>query len=143
MFRCTHQLLLAGVVGLAAVTSSAQAQVVRTLTTTANVPDIGVVVAVSPLQWSGQENADESRASGTVSTKHNGPYLLQARLTSVQPDSVMARVPDGSFKVLGAAEWTTVASGPGGAHINNTVEYRVGRASGPTTPSVTYRVVAR
>ena len=106
----THRLLLAGVIGVAASSSNASAQVVRSLTASAIVPDIGVVLSVSSLQWS-ESQADESTASGTVSTKHNGPYLLQVRLTTAHPDTVMARRPDGTYAILDV-EWTTVASRP-------------------------------
>ena len=142
----THYLVLAGMIGLAASASHAQAQVVRTLTATANVPDIGVVVSVAPLQWTGENH--ESTVSGTVATRHNGPYRLQVRLTSAQPDTILARLPDGSYGMLGTGEWTTVATGPGGSNSANRVEYRIGWANGgglrpsdgPAIP-VTYRVV--
>ena len=144
MFR-SYRLLLAGVVGAASFASNAQAQVVRTLTASATVPDIGVVVSVSGLQWSEAEGADESTASGTVSTKHNGPYVLQVRLTTVHPDTVEARQPDGSYRVLATGEWTTVGSGPGGANLPNSVDYRIRRTDGtppPPTIQLSYRVVA-
>ena len=145
MFRRTLRLLLAGVVGVAAPSSNAPAQVVRTLTANATVPDIGVVVSVSTLNWAEQGQADESTASGTVSTKHNGPYLLQVRLTTPHPDTVTARRPDGTYGVLAMGEWTTVATGPGGVNLPNTVGYRVKAPNGSvpsTTIPVTYRVVA-
>ena len=86
MLRRSYRLLMAGVVGITASTGSAQAQVVRALTVTATVPDIGGVVSVSSLQWS-EGQGDESTASGTVTTKHNGPYVLQVRLTTAHPDT--------------------------------------------------------
>ena len=145
MFR-TSRLLLAGVIGLVTATGNASAQAVRSLTATATVPDIGVVVSVSTLQWSEAGQANESRAAGTVNTKHNGPYVLQVRLTTVQPDTILARLTDGTYGMVGTGEWTPVAAGPGGADLANTVDYRVKRAIGsaqlPTLP-VTYRVVAR
>jgi hypothetical protein len=144
MFRCSCRLLLAGVVGITASSSSAQAQVVRALTVTATVPDIGAVVSVSSLQWSEGE-ADESSASGTVSTKHNGPYLLQVRLTTASPDTVLARQPDGTYQALDPGAWTTVGSGPGGANVSNSVAYRVKSAASSGSPKsipVVYRVVA-
>ena len=144
MFRRTHRLLLAGVIGIAASSSHASAQVVRALTASATVPDIGVVVSVSSLQWS-ESQADESTASGTVSTKHNGPYLLQVRLATSHPDTVMIRRSDGTYSILDESEWTTVATGPGGANQSNSVDYRIKAPNGSvslTTIPVTYRVVA-
>lgn len=134
---------MAGLVGLAASSSSAQAQVVRALTATVTVPDIGGVVSVSSLQWS-EDQADESTASGTVSTKHNGPYLLQVRLTATHPDTVLARQPDGTYQPLHTGAWTTVGSGPGGANLANEVRFRIRSAPGsrsPTTIPVSYRVI--
>ena len=142
----TYSLLLAGGIGLGAATSNASAQVARTLTTTASVPDIGRVVSVSTLQWSDEGQGNESRASGTVNTRHNGPYVLQVRLTTVQPDTILARLTDGTYGMVGTGEWTPVAAGPGGADLANTVDYRVKRAnaSGQSLMlPVTYRVVAR
>ena len=145
MFR-TSRVLLAGVIGLATATCSASAQAVRSLTATASVPDIGGVVSVSTLQWSEAGQANESTAAGTVNTKHNGPYVLQVRLTTAQADTILARLTDGTYGMVGAGEWTPVAAGPGGANLANLVDYRVKRAIGsgqsPTLP-VTYRVVAR
>jgi hypothetical protein len=138
--------ILAGVIGLAASASHTQAQVVQTVTVTANVPDIGVVVSAAPLQWTG--GSAESAASGTVGTKHNGPYRLQVRLTSVQPDTILARLPDGSYGMLDPDEWTTVATGPGGTNSVNSVEYRIRwrTGGGPQVPDapiipLIYRVV--
>lgn len=143
MFRRTYRLLLAGVIGVAASSSAVPAQVVRTLTASANVPDIGVVVSMSPLRWT-EGQADESSASGTVSTKHNGPYVLQVRLATAPPETVLVRQPDGNFRTLDTGAWTTVAAGPGGSNLVNQVEYRVRPANGvlPTTIPVQYRVIA-
>ena len=118
-------------------------QVVRALTVTATVPDIGGVVSVSSLQWS-EGQGDESTASGTVTTKHNGPYVLQVRLTTAHPDTVLARQPDGTYQALDTGAWTTVGSGPGGANLTNRVDYRIGRtdASPPPPIQFAYRVVA-
>lgn len=145
-FRACY-VVLAGVIGLAASASLAPAQVVRTLTVTANVPDIGVVVSAAPLQWTG--GSAESTVSGTVGTKHNGPYRLQVRLTSVQPDTILARLPDGSYGMLDTNEWTTVSTGPGGPNSANNVEYRIRWETGssPRAPDVPmipviYRVVS-
>lgn len=146
MFCRTYRLLLAGVIGLATATSKASAQVVRALTATASVPDIGVVVSVSTLQWYEEGQAGESRVSGTVNTKHNGPYVLQVRLTTAQADTILARLADGTYGMVGTGEWTPVAAGPGGANLANTVDYRIKRAIGSgqsLTLPVTYRVVAR
>jgi hypothetical protein len=147
MFCRTYRLVLAGVIGLATTTDNASAQaVVRPLTTTASVPDIGRVVSVSTLQWSEEGQVDESRASGTVHTKHNGPYVLLVRLTTAQADTILARLPDGTYGMVGAGEWIPVAAGPGGANLANTVDYRVKRAIGSSqslTLPLTYRVVAR
>jgi hypothetical protein len=140
-----HHLVLAGVIGLATFANHAPAQVVRTLTVTADVADMGVVASVAPLQLTGDGQA--STVSGTVSTKHNGPYHLQVRLTSARPDTILARSPDGSYVMLGTGEWTTVASGPGGINPANRVEYRIRWANGGPRPPdalaipVTYRVV--
>jgi hypothetical protein len=147
MFCRTYRLLLAGIISVATATHHASAQaVVRTLTTTASVPDIGRVVSVSTLVWSEEGQAVESRASGTVNTKHNGPYVLQVRLTTAQPDTILARLTDGAYGIVGTGEWIPIASGPGGANLANTVDYRVKRAIGSSqslTLPVTYRVVAR
>jgi hypothetical protein len=144
MFRRTPRLLLAAGLAVAASSTNATAQVVRTLTVSATVPDIGAVTSVSSLQWS-EGQSDESMASGMVRTKHNGPYVLQVRLTTAHPDTVMARQPDGTFRALNTGEWTTVASGPGGANLSNTVDYRVrtpnGAAATETIP-IQYRVIA-
>ena len=145
MFRRSFRLLLAGVVGISASASNAAGQVVRTLTASATVPDIGVVVSVSTLQWS-ESQADESTAAGTVRTKHNGPYVLQVRLTTALPDTVMARQPDGTYRTLETGSWTTVSVGPGGANLPNSVNYRVKSAAASGSPKsipVAYRVVAR
>ena len=142
MFRRTYGLLLAGVIG--AFPSHAQAQVVRSVTVSATVPDIGAVVSVSTLQWS-ESQGDESTASGTVSTKHNGPYVLQVRLTTAHRDTVLARLPDGSHAALSTGDWTTVATGPGGANLTNSVNYRIRRSDDMGPPPgirLTYRVVA-
>ena len=144
MFRRSYRHLLAGVIGVVACSNNASAQVVRSLSASATVPDIGVVVSVSTLQWS-EGQADESTASGTVSTKHNGPYVLQVRLTTPHPDTVQARQPDGSYRTLDTGSWTTVSSGPGGANLPNQVSYRVRPTDGSSTSktiSVAYRVVA-
>lgn len=47
---------------------------------------------------------------GTVNTTHNGPYLLQVRLSTVHPDTVLARTPDGSYSMLRTVAWTTVTT---------------------------------
>ena len=148
MYSRARYLMLAGVIGLAASASHAPAQVVRTLTVTARVPDIGVVVSATPLQWTA--GSADSTVSGTVGTKHNGPYRLQVRLTSVQSDTILARLPDGSYGMLDSDEWTTVATGPGGINAANIVEYRIRWATnvGPRPPDApiiafTYRVVSR
>jgi hypothetical protein len=146
MFCRTYRLLLAGVIGLGAATSNASAQVVRKLTATASVPDMGVVVSVSALHWSEEGQPDEARASGTVNSKHNGPYVLQVRLTTAQADTILARMTDGTYGIVGTGEWTPVAAGPGGNNLANTVDYRVKRAIGSGQSlmlPVTYRVVAR
>src|SRR5262245_14481990 len=117
MFRRTYRLLLAGAIGVAASSSGASAQVVRTLTASATVPDIGAVTSISSLQWA-EGQADESTASGTVTTKHNGPYVLQVRLTTPHPDTVSARLADGTYQVLDTGAWTTVAAGPGGSNLS-------------------------
>jgi len=144
MFRRSFRLLLAGVIGVSASSSNASAQVLRSLNASATVPDIGVVVSVSTLQWS-EDQGDESTAAGTVRTKHNGPYVLQVRLTTAHPDTVQARQLDGSYRTLDTGTWTTVASGPGGANLPNDVSYRVrptdGSSSSKSIP-VAYRVVA-
>jgi hypothetical protein len=144
MFCRTLRLLLAGV-GVAASSGDASAQVVRSLAVNATVPDIGVVVSVSALTRTDQSQA----VSGTVNTKHNGPYLLQVRLTTVHTDTILARQPDGTYHILGTGDWTTVAAGPGGADRVNTVDYRIrwANGSGPRTsdaPTIglSYRVVA-
>ena len=148
MFSRTLRLLLAGI-GVAASSGDASAQVVRSVAVNATVPDIGVVVSSSALQWTDPGAAGHTRASGTVNTKHNGPYLLQVRLTTVHTDTILARKPDGSFEILGTGRWTTVAVGPGGAGTMNTVDYRISwvNGSGPTAPDeptvlLTYRVVS-
>ena len=133
--------------GLCASVGHAQATVVRTLRVSATATDVGGVVSVAPLQWTG--SAEMSTAMGSVGTKYNAPYLLQARLTSAQPDTVLARLPDGSFGPLGTIEWTTVATGSAGSNSVNTVEYRIQRVKGDSdlmppdafTIPMAYRVV--
>jgi len=99
MFR-TSRLLLAGVIGLSTANANASAQAVRSLTATATVPDIGGVVSVSTLQWSEAGQANESSAAGTVNTKHNGPYVLQVRLTTAQADTILVRLTDGTYGMM-------------------------------------------
>ncbi len=148
MFGRTLRLLLAGI-GVAASSGDTSAQVVRSLAVNATVPDLGVVVSSSALEWTDHGPAGHATVSGTVNTKHNGPYLLQVRLTTVQPDTILARTSDGAYQILDSGEWITVAAGPGGANRVNTVDYRIrwANGSGPRAPDAlpelfTYRVVA-
>lgn len=143
MFRRILRLTVAGI-GIAASSGDASAQVVRALTATATVPDIGIVTSVATLQWTDPVQGD---VSGSVTTKHNGPFLLQVRLTNVHPDTVFAKQTDGTYRVLDAAEWTTIASGAGGATTPTLVSYRIrstpssNKTEAPALP-LSYRVVA-
>jgi hypothetical protein len=146
MFCRTLRLLLVGI-GVAASSGDSSAQVTRSLAVNATVPDIGVVVSSSTPQWI-DSGPGHATGSGTVNTKHNGPYLLQVRLTTVQPDTILARTPDGTYDILGTGGWTTVAAGPGGANLVNTINYRLSWATSSGRPTseapaigLVYRVV--
>ena len=143
MFRRTLRLMLAGA-AIASSSGDASAQVVRALTVTATVPDIGAATSVAPLQWT---DPPRGEASGSVITRHNGPYLLQVRLTSAHADTVLARQVDGTYRALDTSVWITVASGAGGANVANVVNFRMRSAATPgeippPAPPLSYRVVS-
>jgi hypothetical protein len=143
MFRRTLRLMLAGA-AIASSSGDASAQVVRALTAAATVPDIGVVTSVAPLQWADPPHGE---VSGSVTTKHNGPYVLQVRLTSAHADTVLARQVDGTYRALDTSEWVAVAGGAGGANVANAVNYRIKLAvnsgeSPAAAPPLSYRVVS-
>ena len=143
MFRRTLRLMLAGA-AIASSSGDASAQVVRALSVTATVPDIGVVTSVAPLLWT---DPPQGEASASVTTRHNGPYVLQVRLTSAHADTVFARQVDGTYRALDTSVWITVASGAGGANVANAVNYRIRSVSPPgeipaSAPPLSYRVVS-
>ena len=143
MFRRTLRLMLAGA-AVASSSGDASAQVVRALTATATVPEIGAVTSVAPLTWT---DPPEGEASGSVITKHNGPYVLQVRLMSAHADTVLARQVDGTYRALDTNVWITVAIGAGGANVANAVSLRIRSAATssetlPSAPLLSYRVVS-
>jgi hypothetical protein len=69
-------------------------------------------------------------------------------LAKVVADTVLARVPDGSYSTVGSA-WTTISTGPGGANLVNAVDFWIKRArnslrrpQAAEAIAVSYRVVA-
>jgi hypothetical protein len=146
--RRTRRLLAVGVLGVIASAGSASAQAVRTLTVTSTVSDIGIVVAIAALVSYDTTQAGAIKVAGSVTTSHNGPYRLQVRLAKVVADTVLARVPDGSYSTVGSA-WTTISTGPGGANLVNAVDFWIKRArnslrrpQAAEAIAVSYRVVA-
>jgi hypothetical protein len=125
---------------------------------TAIVPSLGAVLAISPLVAGDREPGGDVNVSGTVTTRQNGPYRLQVRLTELFLDKetsahpvlnqVLARLPSGSWQVLGTVTWVTIATGPGSASTVNPVAYLVQWGQGSTknpqfavSIPVEYRVV--
>lgn len=142
-----HGVMLLGLC-MVALSRQSSAQIVRNLTLTSTVSDIGIVDFIGPLQ-SRQSAGSDANVTGTVRTKHNGPYLLQVRLATTHADTVLAVMPNGTHAMLGTVAWTTVAAGPGGARLTNSVGYLVRWGQGsPKRPQdaeaipVTYRVIA-
>lgn len=146
--------LLAGLVAMPCV-----AQTTRTNVVNANAPSVGAVLAVSPLEPDRREPSGDLHVTGTVTTRHNGPYLLQVRLASpfttgngpnAATHEVFVQLPGQTLGPLGTTAWVTVASGPGSASIVNPVAYLIRWAQrGPrNTQSATaiplqYQVVPR
>lgn len=129
-------------------TRTAEAQDTQTNHVTATVPGLGAVLDVSPLAPGNRLPTADLFVSGTVTTRHNGPYRLQARLTTPFTDpgsgavnQVQARTPSGLLVTLGTTDWETVATGPGGTGLVNPVEYLVlwGQGS-PRTPNLAVQV---
>src|SRR4030095_4045285 len=111
---------------------------------TAAFPALGVVTSVAPLRWT---DPPQGEASGSVTTRHNGPYVLQVRLTSAHADTVLARQLDGTYRAAETSAWITVASGPGGANVANAVYFRIkpagnSRETPADVPQLSYRVVS-
>ncbi|MFN2316057.1 MAG: hypothetical protein ABR551_07360 [Gemmatimonadales bacterium] len=152
-FRATAAWAPAGLLFLA-LGAPASAQQSQTNTVTAVVPSLGAVLAISQLTPGNRLPGGDLFVHGTVTTRHNGPYQLQTRLTEpFSPPgggthSVQARTPGGSLATLGTSEWVTIGTGPGGTGLVNPVEFLVvwGQA-GPRNPGtavqipVEYRVV--
>lgn len=109
---------------------------------TAIVPSLGAVLAISSLATGDREPGGDLTVSGTVTTRQNGPYRLQVRLTQLFLDKetsahpvlnqVFARLPSGSWQVLGTVTWVTIATGPGSASTVNSVAYRIQWGQGST-----------
>ena len=128
----------------------AMAQETRTNTVTATVPSLGAVLALSPLVPGSRQPTGDLFVLGTVTTRHNGPYRLQARLaepfvvhtgSTVVVNQVMARIPGGGLVTLGTVDWVTVATGPGGSGMINPVELLVVWGSGsPKTPGLAVQI---
>jgi hypothetical protein len=126
---------------------TAHGQNTQTNQVTATAPSLGAVLAVSPLE-PGRRLPDANLfVSGTVTTRHNGPYQLQVRLSApfTTPDggvvhTVQTRTATGSLVTLGTIDWVTVATGPGSAGSVNPVEFLILWAAGPKSPSLAVRV---
>jgi hypothetical protein len=133
------------------------AQETRTSAITATVVDVGTVLGISPLESGSREAGGDLHVSGTVTTRQNGPYQLQVRLTtpfvgrvggqSPEPHQVLARLADGSYAALGTTAWVTIASGAGSASAVNAVAFLVQWSGGSKSPQiavtipVAYRVI--
>jgi hypothetical protein len=138
---------LAGVVCLAwAIPARAQSSVTNRVSATA--PSLGAVLAISPLSPSNRVPGGDLFVTGTVTTRHNGPYQLQARLAQpftsrpgATPHTVLARTPDGELTALSTTVWVTVSTGPGGTGLLNAVEYLVQWGDGgPRNPETAVEV---
>lgn len=136
MNRPTHGIAgwLSGALLFSGAATPAMAQETTTNTVTATVPSLGAVLALSPLVPGIRLPTGDLFVLGTVTTRHNGPYRLQARLaepfvvrtgSALVVNEVMARIPGGSLVMLGTLDWVTLATGPGGSGLINPVEFLV------------------
>lgn len=136
---------------LAALTVPSALAAQRSINTTATlaVGGLGRVSELSPLRRGELERPRGLWVTGTVATVHVGPYVLQARLTDEQADTVLVRDPvTNTMTRLTAGDWVTIATGPGGKNILNPVAFLIvagtGPADGPREAerlAVTYRVI--
>ena len=143
-----------------------RAQESRTNDLRATVANVGAILAVSPLEPGAREPSGDIHVSGTVTTRQNGPYELQVRLTSLFAETpgggrgrsagggtavvneVRALLPGGAYQTLDTVNWVTIATGPGAASTLNPVVFLIvwgqGSSKSPSlavTIPVEYRVV--
>jgi hypothetical protein len=114
------------------------------------VVSLGKVVTVGALVTGTRDQKGNLNVSGTVKTRHNGPFSLQAQLSHPYNDTVYAKTPTGPMLILSTTSWVTVSNGPGGPGYTNSVAYYIawGKNS-PKNPQtatnipVSYRVIPR
>lgn len=94
---------------------------------------MGEVLDTSALFLIERDPGGDVRVGGTVTTRHNGPYRLEARLSELFVEQkgrrtivndVYAETPGGPV-LLGTVDWVTVVTGPGATSVINPVRYRV------------------
>jgi hypothetical protein len=127
----------------------AQRGTLKAVTASASVADLGVVGVVSPLAWYTRLPTGDIKVAGTVTSTHNGAYVLQSRLSKSVPDTVLARAPNGSYVLLTTTAWVAVAQGTGGTKKSNAVDYWIKWGKGSSKKPqdaeaipVIYRVIA-
>ncbi len=100
----------------------------KTNTVSATVPLVGSVVSKSALVRGDREPTGDLWVNGTVNTTTNGPYRLQARLSTAIPDTVKAKSPPSmALTKLSTAPgaWVTIVQGTAGINKVNQVSFLV------------------